>query len=224
MGLLFAEGTHWLLRHRIPAVDVRIKHLLWLTISIRIPLNRASVHPWRAEFLLVSHLLSHIVWWSHWVRVNTALLGHSRNSSSGGLDSCGLASTSFMGMCLFARNDVDQEIEHVRLGQCRCDVGPLQCAALVLLCVDPCPHGEFSDENVAAFGEENGGLCGYHLYLGICLHDLFDARQRELVQLIVVLVRLQFCNLLLPIRVKYIPVVASQALIDLLFNESPIAW
>ena len=57
---------------------------------------------------------------------------------------------------VLAGHDVDEEVEHVGLGQGGGDVGALQRAALVLLGVDPGAHGELGDEDVAALGEEDG--------------------------------------------------------------------
>ena len=57
---------------------------------------------------------------------------------------------------VLAGHDVDEEVEHVGLGEGGGDVGALQGAALVVFGVDPGAHGEFGDEDVAALGEEDG--------------------------------------------------------------------
>ena len=57
---------------------------------------------------------------------------------------------------VLAGHDVDEEVEHVGLGEGGGDVGALQGAALVVFGVDPRAHGEFGDEDVAALGEEDG--------------------------------------------------------------------
>ncbi|KAI5302725.1 hypothetical protein KEM55_000927 [Ascosphaera atra] len=77
---------------------------------------------------------------------------------------------------LVAGDDVDEEVEHVRLCEGGGDVGALEGAALVVFGVDPGAHGEFRDEDVAALGEENGGFSGDHLYVGVGFHYFFDAR------------------------------------------------
>jgi hypothetical protein len=120
-----------------------------------------------------------------------------------------------MGVGLLARNNVNEEVEHVRLGQRRRNVGPLQGTALVLFGVDPGTHSELCDEDVAALCKQDGRLSGDHLDLGVRLHHLLDARQRQLVQLVVMFVRLELGYLLLPVRVEDVAVVARKALINL---------
>lgn len=100
---------------------------------------------------------------------------------------------------LLARYDVDQEVEHVTLGQGRGNVGSLQCPALVLFGMDPGAHGELGDEYVASLGEEDGGLSRDHLHLRVGLHDLLDAGERQLVYLVIMLVGLEVVNGLLPV-------------------------
>jgi len=41
--------------------------------------------------------------------------------------------------------------------------------------VDPGAHREFRDEDVAAFGEEDGRFCGDHLDFWVGFHDFLDA-------------------------------------------------
>ena len=100
---------------------------------------------------------------------------------------------------LFTGDDVDQEIEHVAFRKGRCDVGSLKSAAFVLLRVDPRPHGQLGDEDVAAFGEEDGSFGTNHLDFWIGFHDLLYARERELVDLVVVRFRFQGGDGLLPV-------------------------
>ena len=116
---------------------------------------------------------------------------------------------------LLTRDDVDEEIKHVRLGQRGSDVGPLKGASFVLLSVDPSTHGELGDEDVAAFGEEYGRLRRNHLDLWVGLHDLLDARERELVLFIVVIGSLELGDLLLPIGVEDVTIVAREPLVNL---------
>jgi hypothetical protein len=114
------------------------------------------------------------------------------------------------------RNDIDEEIEHIRLAQRGGDVAALQSAALVLLGVDPGAHSELGDECLAGFGEDNRCLGGDHLDFWIGFHDFLDARERQLVDLVVVVLRLEHRHDLLPIGVENVAVVArAKALGDL---------
>ena len=55
-----------------------------------------------------------------------------------------------------------------------------------------------------------------HLHVGVALHDLLDARKRELVDLVVVVLRLEHRHDLLPVGVQDVAVVArAEALGDL---------
>jgi len=80
--------------------------------------------------------------------------------------------------CFFPGDDVNQKVEHIGLCESGCDVGTLKSTALVLLGVNPCPHGQLCDEDVATLCEQDWGLGRYHLDLWIGLHDFLDARQR----------------------------------------------
>lgn len=113
---------------------------------------------------------------------------------------------------ILSRYYVYEEVEHVTLGQRASDVTPLQRPSLVLLSVNPGTHRELSDEHVTSLGKEDWSLSRDHFDLGICLHDLLDASERELVQLVVVVVRLQVCDLVLPVRVEYVTIVARESL------------
>ena len=46
------------------------------------------------------------------------------------------------------------------------------------------------DEDVAALGEQYWGFGGDHLDLGVRFHDLLDARKRQLVHFVVVVLSL----------------------------------
>lgn len=100
---------------------------------------------------------------------------------------------------ILAGHDINEEVEHVGFGEGGGDVGTLERAALVVLGVDPGAHGEFGDEDVAAFGEEDGRFGGDHFDFGVGLHDFFDARQGELVDFEVVGVGLEVVDCLLPV-------------------------
>ena len=119
------------------------------------------------------------------------------------------------GWSFFTRHDIDQEVEHVGLGQGRRNVGALQSTALVLFGVDPGAHGEFGDENVTALGKQDGSFGRDHLDFWVGLHNLLDASQGELVQLVVVFVRLELGDLLLPVCVEDVAVVTREALVYL---------
>lgn len=124
----------------------------------------------------------------------------------------------------FARDDVDQEVEHVGFGQGRGDVGPLQCPPLVFLGVDPCSHGELGDEDVAPLGEQDGSLGRNHLHLRIGLHDLLDPGQGQLVDFIVMGLGLESMDGLLPVSGQNIAIIADEALIDLSDHQSLMPW
>jgi hypothetical protein len=126
------------------------------------------------------------------------------------------------------RNDIDEEVEHVRLAQRGGNVTTLQSAALVLLGVDPGAHGELGDESLAGFGEDYRRFGGDHLDFWVGLHDFLDARERQLVDLVVVVLRLEHCHDLLPVGVEDVAVVARaealgdldrDALVKLLFTQ-----
>ena len=100
---------------------------------------------------------------------------------------------------VLAGHDVNEEVEHVGLGEGGGDVGALQSAALVVFGMDPGAHGEFGDENVAAFGEEDGRFGRDHLYFWVGFHDLFDSGEGELVDFEIVTVGFEVVDCLLPV-------------------------
>jgi hypothetical protein len=121
-----------------------------------------------------------------------------------------------LGRRVLPRDNVDEEVEHVRLAQRGGDVTALQSTALVLLGVDPGAHGELGDEGLAGFGEDDRRFGGDHLDFWVGLHDLLDARERQLVDLVVVVLRLEHRHDLLPVGVEDVAVVArAEALGDL---------
>lgn len=82
---------------------------------------------------------------------------------------------------LLTRDDINQEIIHIALGECMDDIGLLEGFALVFLSVDPRAGGELCDEELDCLCEHHRRLCRNHLYILIELHDLLDAGQRQLV-------------------------------------------
>ena len=100
---------------------------------------------------------------------------------------------------LFSGDNIDQEVKHVAPRQSAGDIRPLQRTPLVLLSMDPSAHGELRDEDVAAFGEENGCFGGDHFNIGVGFHDFFYARQGQLVQFVVVGFGLEVVDGLLPV-------------------------
>ena len=121
-----------------------------------------------------------------------------------------------LGCRVLSRYYIDEEVEHVRLAQSGGYITPLQGTTLVLLGVDPGAHGELGDEGLASLGEYDGRLSRDHLNFRVGLHDLLDARERELVDLVVVVFRLEHRHHLLPVGVQDVAVVArAEALRDL---------
>ena len=116
---------------------------------------------------------------------------------------------------VLAGHDVDEEVEHVGLGEGGGDVGALQGAALVVFGVDPGAHGEFGDEDVAALGEEDGRFGRDHLYFRVGFHDFFDAREGELVDFEVVAVGFEVVDCLLPVGGEDVAGDAGEALVYL---------
>ena len=104
-----------------------------------------------------------------------------------------------MGARLLPRHYVDEEVEHVRLGEGSSNITALKCPSFVVLGVDPGTHGQLGDEDVATFGKEDGRFCRDHLDLGIRLHDLLDTSQWKLVDLEIMLLGLEVVDGLLPV-------------------------
>ena len=116
---------------------------------------------------------------------------------------------------LLARHDVDEEVEHVALGERGRDVGALQRAPLVVFGVDPGAHGQLRDEDVAALGEQDGRFGGDHFDFGVGFHDLFDAGEGKLVDLEVVDVGFEVRYCLLPVGGEDVAGGTGEALVDL---------
>lgn len=120
-----------------------------------------------------------------------------------------------MSSAFLSRNNIDQEIKHVTLCKGSGDITSLQSPSLIVLCVDPCTHGQLCDEDIASFGEENRSLGGDHFDFGVGLHNLLDAGKRQLMDLEIVSIGLEVVDGLLPVGGKDFARRAGQALIDL---------
>lgn len=81
--------------------------------------------------------------------------------------------------------------------------------------MDPCAHGELGDEDIATFREEDWCLSRYHLHIWVCLHNLLDSRQWQLVEFVVMIVGFEVVDYLLPVGRKDITIVTLQTLIYL---------
>lgn len=178
-------GITNLLRRHMGVTVHPLKHLrLRLTVSSRrVLLDCTRVHGLLLAILL---LLCHtvltqgtVVCRAH-VRLDT-MLGrcHLAGSCSGTrCRGASLAGTLSVRGGLLTRNDVDQEVEHVRLGEGSGNIGALESTALVVFGVNPGSHCQLGDEDVTALGEQDGGLSGDHLDLGIGFHDFLDSSER----------------------------------------------
>ena len=121
-----------------------------------------------------------------------------------------------LGCRILSRYYINEEVKHVRLAQSGCDVASLQGATLVLLSMDPRAHGELCDKGLASLGEDYRRFSRDHLDFRVGLHDLLDARERKLVDLVVVVFRLEHRHHLLPVSVQNVAIVArAEALRDL---------
>ena len=113
-----------------------------------------------------------------------------------------------LGLSVLARYYVDEEIEHVGLPKSGGDIAALESAAFVLLGVDPGAHGELGNEGLAGLGEYYGRFGRNHLDFRVRFHDLLDASERELVDLVVVVLGLEHGDDLLPVGVENVAVVS----------------
>ena len=189
-----------------------VEHLLlWLSVCgwVRL-LDLLLIHAWISH-LRVSHAVfrHHRRWWMHASLLSDSTSRHRRRRL---LSSTSLSTASSAGRRFLSRDNVDEEVEHVRFCQRGRDVRPLKRPSLVLFGVDPRTHCELGYEDVAAFCKEDGSFGRYHFDFRVGFHDFFDARQRQLVELEVVLVRLQLGYLILPIHVKDVLWLTGQAL------------
>jgi hypothetical protein len=181
------------------AINVRVEHRLLGVVCLRnslFGLRRQELMLWLLLLLRRLRDMSLVLCARLWFRV--------------------IRSALVLGCRILARHYIDEEVEHVRLAQSGGDVTPLQSAALVLLCVDPRAHGELGDEGLASLGEYDGRFGGDHLNFRVGLHDLLDTRKWKLVDLVVVVFRLEHRHDLLPVGVQDVAVVArAEALRDL---------
>jgi hypothetical protein len=157
------------------------------------------------------------IWWRHGLLLRLCLL---LNRSCLCLTCCLPARSvrslgSSMAPRVFSRHDINEKVEHVALCE-RCgNVTTLQGAALVVFGMNPGTHGQFGDEDVAAFGEEDWGFGGDHLDFGVGFHHFLDAGERELVNFEVMGFCLEVIDGLLPVSSEDVAGGAGQALIDL---------
>ena len=237
-GLGFEErkkGDAYLLRRhvRVAAVHIVKRHLrLGLPVGCRrVGLDMSSIHRRRLPvILLVAHrMLSHrrIVWLAHVMRrlcclcLGGLLLCLRRVLGAGAASGCG-CSTFRVGSGLFTRNDVDQEVEHVRFCERGCDVRALEGASFVVFCVNPGAHCELGDENVASFGEEDGSFGRDHLDFRVRFHDFFYPCERKLVELVVMVFGLEGVDCLLPVRCEDLFGLALKTLVHL--EDVQLGW
>ena len=235
-------GTYLLRRHLVAVHALHLRIHLLRRLPIRAAgrgLHRARVHATGpAVFLILGYAVraqGSVVGWCHGVllgvaRVSALLLllrllllrrklacpsrrhrRHGPTSSAARLTRCSLG----LGRSLFPRNNVDEKVKHVGFGQGRGNVGPLECAALVLLGMDPGPHRQLGDEDVASLGKQYRRFGRDHLDLWIGLHDLFYPREWQLMQLVVVRFILENVDDLLPVGGEDVAIVAMQTLVYL---------
>lgn len=144
-------------------------------------------------------------------------MGSSRSSGDRSSRASGtrLTGTFGVGGSLFTGDDIDEEIEHVGFGEGGGDIGSLEGSPFVIFGVDPGAHGEFGDEDVAALCEEDGGFGRDHFDFWIGFHDFLYARERELVDFIVVIVGFEVVDDVLPVCCQDFAGGALEALVDL---------
>lgn len=121
--------------------------------------------------------------------------------------------------CFLPWDDIDEEVKHVALRQCRCNVGTLQGTAFILLGVNPSAHSKLGDEYVAALCKEYRCFGGYHFDFGIGLHDFLYPCQWQLVKLVVVFFIFELVDGLLPVRCEDVAVVTVQPLRNLQIHQ-----
>lgn len=127
-----------------------------------------------------------------------------------------------LGCRILSRYYINEEVKHVRLAQSGCDVASLQGATLVLLSMDPRAHGELCDKGLASLGEDYRRFSRDHLDFRVGLHDLLDARERKLVDLVVVVFRLEHRHDLLPVGVQDVAVVARAEALGYLSRDASV--
>lgn len=213
-------GSTYLLRRNVRVRVHALKHLgLGLAIC-GFRLDRSRVHArLRSILLLLGHVLRNrsVFRAGHVVRMlhSSLPLWHVALRGSRSCRRRRLSRTLGVRCGFLARDDINQEIEHVRLGEGSGDIGSLESSSLVILGVDPRPHRELGDEDITSLGEENRRFSRNHLHLRVCFHDLLDSCQGELVDLIVMIVILEMIDNVLPIRRQNISRLSCQSLAHL---------
>lgn len=71
--------------------------------------------------------------------------------------------------------------------------------SFIILSMDPSSHGQLGNEDIAALGKQDWRLRGNHLHLRIGLHDLLYACQGQLVYFVVMIIRFQVVDNMLPV-------------------------
>ena len=85
--------------------------------------------------------------------------------------------------------------------------------------MNPSPHREFGDEDIAALRKEDRCFGGDHLDFWIGLHDFLDACERELVEFIIVGIGLEVGDYLLPVGCENVFVGSVKTLVDLFAGQ-----
>lgn len=91
----------------------------------------------------------------------------------------------------------------------------MQSAALIVFGMDPGTHRQLRNENVTTFGEKDWRFCRYHLDFGVGLHHLLNAGEGQLVNFVVMVIRLEVVDCMLPVRRQNISRIALKTLVDL---------
>lgn len=86
--------------------------------------------------------------------------------------------------------------------------------------MDPCAHGQLGDKDIATLGEENGCLGRDHLDFRVRFHHLLDTSEWQLMDLVIVIVRFQVIDNVLPVGRQDIAGCPLETLIDLISRES----
>ena len=193
-------------------IHIRIEHLLPAILRLLLLLLRGRIS---AHLLLILRLLRQMLL----LHPHELLPGPQRALLAGrgvgdgvGAHRGVVRSTLVLGCGVFPWHDVDEEVEHVAFGERGGDVAALEGAAFVFFRVDPGAHGEFGDEHVAAFGEEDGGFGADHFYFWVGFHHFFYSREGQLVHFVVVVFGFEFGYLVLPVGVEDVAVGAAKAL------------
>lgn len=85
--------------------------------------------------------------------------------------------------------------------------------------MNPGAHGQLRDEDITTLGEQNGCLRRDHLDFRIRFHHLLDTSEGQLVDFVIMVVRFQVVNDMLPIGCQDIAGRPLETLIDLIMRE-----